>query len=86
MCPSPLDVGGQDELWFDPPYETAAWLQRNVNNKEDDTTTVAVGARRGIQTPQTKNTRLDYEEWNKAASRRRRAALQRCRNLQSVEI
>lgn len=56
-----LNVRSQDTLWFSLPCKTAVWLQEIWIIKRT-TRRLSLRAQQGIQTPQTKNMGLNYEE------------------------
>lgn len=72
-----LNVRSHDKLWFNLPCKTAVWLQE-IWIIKGTTRRLSLWAQQGIQTPQTKNMRLDYEEWMRVVSQQRRAALLCC--------
>lgn len=73
-----LNVRSHGKLWFNLPCKTAVWLQEIWIIKRT-TRRLSLWAQQGIPTPQTKNMRLDYEEWMRAVSQQRRAAFLCCR-------
>lgn len=72
-----LNVRSQDKLWFNLPCKTAVRLQE-IWIIKGMTRRLSLRAQRGIQTPQTKNMRLDYEEWMRVVSWQRWAVFLCC--------
>lgn len=72
-----LNVRSHGKLWFNLPCKTAVWLQE-IWIIKGTTRRLSLRAQQGIPTPQTKNMRLDYEEWMRAVSQQRRAAFLCC--------
>lgn len=69
-----LSVTSEAKFRFNLPCKTAVWLQEIWIIKRM-TRRLLLWAQQGIQTPQTKNMRLDYEEWIRMISWPRQAGL-----------